>query len=83
VIAQDAISSIKTFHAFGAQEKLVNKYDECLEEALCVRREMIKRVINFDQDFFDRPGGVQRFHFRRLRRTNQAKSEKSVFYMSL
>ncbi|KAK1086129.1 hypothetical protein LTR48_003870, partial [Friedmanniomyces endolithicus] len=33
VLAQDALSSIKTIHAFGAQSKIVNKYDEFLEEA--------------------------------------------------
>ena len=33
VVAQDAISSIKTVHAFWAQEKLVEKYDEHLEAA--------------------------------------------------
>lgn len=33
VIAQDAISSIKTVHAFWAQEKIVQKYDEYLEAA--------------------------------------------------
>jgi len=27
------LSSIKTIHAFGAQSKIVNKYDEFLEEA--------------------------------------------------
>ncbi|KAK3679818.1 hypothetical protein LTR78_000194 [Recurvomyces mirabilis] len=33
VLAQDAISSIKTIHAFGAQQKIVKKYDGFLEEA--------------------------------------------------
>lgn len=33
VIAQDAISSIKTVHAFWAQDKVVKKYDDYLEEA--------------------------------------------------
>ncbi|KAK1809693.1 hypothetical protein LTR12_015949 [Friedmanniomyces endolithicus] len=33
VLAQDALSSIKTIHAFGAQSKIVKKYDEFLEEA--------------------------------------------------
>ena len=33
VLAQDAISSIKTIHAFGAQQKIVKKYDEYLQIA--------------------------------------------------
>nr|POE89861.1 leptomycin b resistance protein pmd1 [Quercus suber] len=33
VLAQDAISSIKTIHAFGAQQKIVDRYDEFLEQA--------------------------------------------------
>ena len=33
VLAQEAISSIKTVHAFWAQEKMVQKYDEFLEAA--------------------------------------------------
>ena len=33
VLAQDAISSIKTIHAFGAQQKIVNRYDEYLQTA--------------------------------------------------
>ena len=33
VLAQDAISSIKTIHAFGAQEKIVSRYDEYLQTA--------------------------------------------------
>jgi ATP-binding cassette, subfamily B (MDR/TAP), member 1 len=33
VLAQDAISSIKTIHAFGAEKKIVAKYDKFLEEA--------------------------------------------------
>ena len=33
VLAQDAISSIKTVHAFWAQEKIVEKYDEYLTAA--------------------------------------------------
>ncbi|KAL9125363.1 MAG: hypothetical protein Q9217_005420 [Psora testacea] len=33
VLAQDAISSIKTIHAFGAQQKIVNSYDEYLQTA--------------------------------------------------
>lgn len=33
VLAQEAISSIKTVHAFWAHEKMVNKYDEYLEAA--------------------------------------------------
>lgn len=32
-LAQDAISSIKTIHAFGAQEKIVKWYDEYLQTA--------------------------------------------------
>lgn len=32
-LAQDAISSIRTIHAFGAGEKILRKYDEYLEEA--------------------------------------------------
>jgi ATP-binding cassette subfamily B (MDR/TAP) protein 1 len=32
-LAQDAISSVKTIHAFGAQEKLVRWYDEYLQRA--------------------------------------------------
>lgn len=34
VIAQDALSSIRTIHAFTAQEKVVKRYDEKLEGAL-------------------------------------------------
>ncbi|KAK4988078.1 hypothetical protein LTR50_004194 [Elasticomyces elasticus] len=33
VLAQDAMSSIKTIHAFGAQQKIVNRYDEYLQTA--------------------------------------------------
>ena len=33
VLSQDAISSIKTIHAFGAQKKIVNRYDEYLQAA--------------------------------------------------
>lgn len=33
VLAQDAISSIRTIHAFGAQDKIVAKYDEYLSMA--------------------------------------------------
>lgn len=33
VLAQDAISSIRTIHAFGAEEKIINKYDDFLAEA--------------------------------------------------
>ncbi|MCJ1396244.1 hypothetical protein MMC18_009133 [Xylographa bjoerkii] len=33
VLAQDAISSIRTIHAFGAQQKIVNRYDEYLQTA--------------------------------------------------
>jgi len=33
VVAQDAISSIKTVHAFWAQEKILDKYETYLEEA--------------------------------------------------
>ncbi|KAK5111337.1 hypothetical protein LTR62_005177 [Meristemomyces frigidus] len=33
MLAQDAISSIKTIHAFGASDKIVKKYDHFLEEA--------------------------------------------------
>lgn len=33
VLAQDAISSIRTIHAFGAHEKIVGKYDEFLKAA--------------------------------------------------
>lgn len=33
VLAQDAISSIRTIHAFGAQDKIVGKYDVFLEQA--------------------------------------------------
>ncbi|KAM0795498.1 putative ABC transporter [Usnea florida] len=33
VLAQDAMSSIKTIHAFGAQQKIVNRYDEYLQAA--------------------------------------------------
>lgn len=32
-IAQEAISSIRTVHAFGARAKMVNKYDDFLQEA--------------------------------------------------
>lgn len=32
-LAQDAISSIKTIHAFGAQQKIANRYDEYLQQA--------------------------------------------------
>ncbi|EME44943.1 hypothetical protein DOTSEDRAFT_52355 [Dothistroma septosporum NZE10] len=32
-LAQDAISSIRTIHAFGAQDKIVAKYDEFLKAA--------------------------------------------------
>lgn len=32
-IAQDALSSIKTIHAFGAQLKIVDQYDKYLQEA--------------------------------------------------
>ncbi|KAI4731416.1 putative ABC transporter [Aureobasidium sp. EXF-10728] len=32
-LAQDALSSIKTIHAFGAQEKIVEWYDEYLQKA--------------------------------------------------
>lgn len=32
-LAQDAISSIRTIHAFGAQDKIVAKYDEFLKDA--------------------------------------------------
>jgi ATP-binding cassette subfamily B (MDR/TAP) protein 1 len=32
-LAQDAIGSVKTIHAFGAQEKLVRWYDEYLQKA--------------------------------------------------
>jgi len=32
-IAQDALGSIKTVHAFGAQQKIVAWYDECLTTA--------------------------------------------------
>ncbi|KAK5080763.1 hypothetical protein LTR05_008468 [Lithohypha guttulata] len=37
-IAQDALSSIKTIHAFGAQQKIVNQYNEYLQEAHQVGR---------------------------------------------
>ena len=33
VLAQEAVSSIKTVHAFWAQDKMVRKYDESLEAA--------------------------------------------------
>ncbi|KAF7185517.1 ABC multidrug transporter MDR5 [Pseudocercospora fuligena] len=33
VLAQDAISSVRTIHAFGAQSKIVEKYDEYLKMA--------------------------------------------------
>ena len=33
VLAQDALSSIKTIHAFGAQQKIITKYDDFLKEA--------------------------------------------------
>lgn len=33
MLAQDALSSIKTIHAFGAQEKIISRYDEFLQEA--------------------------------------------------
>jgi len=33
VLAQDAISSIRTVHAFGAIDKIISKYDYFLEEA--------------------------------------------------
>ena len=33
VLAQDALSSIKTIHGFGAQQKIISKYDDFLEEA--------------------------------------------------
>ena len=33
VLAQDTMSSIKTIHAFGAQQKIVNRYDEYLQTA--------------------------------------------------
>jgi ATP-binding cassette subfamily B (MDR/TAP) protein 1 len=33
VLAQDAISSIRSIHAFGAEEKMLGKYDEYLEMA--------------------------------------------------
>ncbi|CAK1365324.1 Multidrug resistance protein 3 [Cercospora beticola] len=33
VLAQDAISSIRTIYAFGAQEKIVKKWDEYLQRA--------------------------------------------------
>ncbi|SMY22604.1 unnamed protein product [Zymoseptoria tritici ST99CH_1A5] len=33
VLAQDAISSVRTIHAFGAEEKIIRKYDEYLEMA--------------------------------------------------
>ena len=33
VLAQDALSSIKTIHAFGAQQKIITKYDDFLEES--------------------------------------------------
>lgn len=33
VLAQEAISSVKTVHAFWAQEKIVKNYDEYLDEA--------------------------------------------------
>lgn len=33
VTAQDAISSIRTIHAFGAQRKVVRRYDKFLAEA--------------------------------------------------
>lgn len=39
-LAQDAFGSIKTIHAFGAEQKLVARYDEFLEEA---RREGRKK----------------------------------------
>ena len=33
VLAQDAISSIKTIHAFGAEQKIIRKYNDYLESA--------------------------------------------------
>ena len=54
MIAQDAISSIKTVHAFGAQEKLINRYDEYLKEAHKEgkKNSLIFAVLFSNQTFF-------------------------------
>ena len=54
MIAQDAISSIKTVYAFGAQEKLVNRYDEYLKEAHKEgkKNSLIFAVLFSNQTFF-------------------------------
>ena len=44
VLAQDALSSIKTIHAFGAQSKIVDRYDEYLKSA---RKEGNKKSLLF------------------------------------
>ena len=49
VIAQEAISSIKTVHAFWAQDKIVKSYEEYLDRA---RTEGKKKVTTIRDPLF-------------------------------
>ncbi|KAK3617121.1 hypothetical protein LTR56_025497 [Elasticomyces elasticus] len=63
VLAQDAISSIKTIHAFGAQQKIVDRYDMFLEEAHKEgkKKSIIFGIIFSSQTFFVMSGTALAF----------------------
>ncbi|KAI9717489.1 MAG: hypothetical protein M1828_007189 [Chrysothrix sp. TS-e1954] len=63
VLAQDAFSSIKTIHAFGAQQKIVERYDESLHVARKVgsRKSLIYGVLFSVQTFLVMSGTALAF----------------------
>ncbi|KAF2716176.1 putative ABC transporter [Polychaeton citri CBS 116435] len=86
VIAQDAISSIKTVHAFGAQEKLINRYDECLKEAHKEGRKnsLIFAILFSNQTFFVMSGTALAFwQGFRMFQSGEIKSVGTVFTVVL
>ncbi|KAK3069898.1 hypothetical protein LTR53_011408 [Teratosphaeriaceae sp. CCFEE 6253] len=86
VLAQDAISSIKTIHAFGAQQKIVSRYDVFLEEAHKEgnKKSLIFGIIFSTQTFFVMSGTALAFwQGFRMFRSGEIESVGTVFTVVL
>ncbi|KAK4890821.1 hypothetical protein LTR27_010522 [Elasticomyces elasticus] len=86
VIAQDAISSIKTIHAFGAQEKIIKRYDEFLDEAHTEgkKNSLVFAVLFSNQTFFVMSGTALAFwQGFRMFRSGEIDSVGTVFTVVL
>ncbi|TKA76378.1 hypothetical protein B0A55_05265 [Friedmanniomyces simplex] len=86
VLAQDAMSSIKTIHAFGAQRKIVNNYDEFLEAAHKEgkKKSLLFGVLFSAQTFFVMSGTALAFwQGFRMFRSGEIQSVGTVFTVVL